>query len=343
MPPAAAVRRDVALSLLRKPNLLLLRFHPGDRVVAGLLALSVLVAAVCLPFAPDLLTGLLMLQTLLLAGFLLSVLGMIIWERSPWVQLVRPAVTVAVVFTLYTSLGQLGLAAMPYRADEALSALDTRLCGVNPTFSLERHVTPGCIEFFSFIYAAFIPYIYVTIVLNCLGRPPLERDQFLTGWVFTYCLSYLGYLLLPARGPGFFHAGDYQVALPAGYFLGVVERGVEATGGLQGAFPSLHVGGSLYLCLFELKTNRLRGLIYLPLVMLIYVATLVLRYHYVVDLIAGTIIAAGCLPLGRSVFLNWARRRQAAGLPALPGGEGDALRAVSPIGGGDSETVFSAP
>jgi hypothetical protein len=342
MPPAAAVCRDVALSLLRKPNLFLLRFHPSDRVVAALLALSVLVAAVCLPFAPESLTGLLVLHAFLLAGFLLSALGMMVWERSPWVQLVRPAVTVAVVFTLYTSLGQLGLAAMPYRADAALSALDTWLCGVNPAFALEPYLTPGRVEFFSFIYAAFIPYIYVTLILNCLGRPPLERDQFLTGWVFTYCLSYLGYLFLPARGPGFFHARDYHVGLPAGYFLGVVERGVEATGGLQGAFPSLHVGGSLYLCLFELKTNRLRGLVYLPLVMLIYVATLVLRYHYVVDLIAGTVIAAGCLPLGRAMFLNWARRRQAAGLPALPGGEGDALPAVPPAGAGDSETVFSA-
>jgi PAP2 superfamily len=311
--------------------------------VAALLALAVLVAAVRLPFAAEPLTGLLILHALLLAGFLLSVAGMIVWERSPWVQLVRPAVTVTVIFTLYSSLGQLGVAAMPYRADAALSALDTRLFGVNPTLALEAYLTPGRVEFFSFVYAAFIPYINVTIVLNCLGRPPLERDQFLTGWVLTYCLSFLGYLFLPARGPVVFYAGDYQVPLAGGYFLDLVRQGVEATGGLQGAFPSLHVGGSLYLCLFELKTNRLRGLIYLPLVLLIYGATLVLRYHYVVDLIAGTVIAVCCLPLGRSVFLNWARRRQAAGLPALPGGEGDALPVVPTVGPGDPEAVFSAP
>jgi hypothetical protein len=311
--------------------------------VAGIIALAVLVAAFRLPYAPAALAGLLTVHVLLLAGFTAAALAMMVWERSPWVQLARPAVTVMLIFTLYSSLGKLGVTAMPYRADATLSALDTWLCAVNPTLALEPHLAPGQVEFFSFIYAAFIPYIYVTIILNCLGRPPMERDQFLTGWVFTYCLSYLGYLFLPACGPVVFHAGDYRVALSGGYFHDLVLRGVEATGGLQGAFPSLHVGGSLYLCLFELRTNRLRGLIYLPLALLIYASTVVLRYHYVVDLIAGTGIAVVCLPLGRSAFRGWARRRVAAGLPALPGGEGDALPTISPARAGDPETVLSPP
>jgi membrane-associated phospholipid phosphatase len=319
----------------------LLRFHPSDRTIAALLAVAVVVAAVRLPSNPEPLLDSLILHAALLAGFMVAVVVMMRRERSGWVQLLRPAVTVAVIFTLYSSLGKLGVMAMPYLTDGALSRLDTWMCGADPSLFLEPYLIPGRIEFFSFIYGAFIPYIYVTIVLNCLGRPPLERDQFLTGWVFTYAISYLGYMFLPARGPLDYHQSDYQVVLSGGYFYDLVVEGVEATGGLQGAFPSLHVGGSLYLCLFELRTNRLRGLIYLPLVLLIYVATLVLRYHYVIDLVVGTVIAAGCLPLGRAVFGAWARRRQAAGLPALPGGEGDALPAVPPAGAADAETFFS--
>jgi membrane-associated phospholipid phosphatase len=102
------------------------------------------------------------------------------------------------------------------------------------------------------------------------------------------------------------------------------------------------VGGSVYLCLFDLKTNRLRGLTYLPMVLGIYVATIMLRYHYVVDLIAGTVIAAGCIPLAQKVFLRWALRREAAGLPALPGGEADALPAFSGAGAPDAALVLSA-
>ena len=67
---------------------------------------------------------------------------------------------------------------------------------------------------------------------------------------------------------------------------------------------------------------------YLPIVLLIYGATLMLRYHYVIDLIVGTLLAAVCVPLGQRTVLHWVRRREAAGLPPLPGGETDGLPAV---------------
>jgi hypothetical protein len=320
--------------------MILARLHPADRTVALVLILAVGVAAIRLPWGGEALAELLIVHIGLLALFLAGTAALVYWERSGWVQLARPALIVTVVFTLYSTLGRLGLVAMPYDADEPLSRADTWLFGFDPSLSLEKYLTPARVEFFSFVYGAFIPYINVTIVLNCLGRPPLERDQFLTGWVFTYCISFLGYIFVPARGPLAYHAADYSWVLEGGYFYALVVQGVEATGGLQGVFPSLHVGGSLYLCLFELRSNRLRGLIYLPLVVLIYGATLVLRYHYVVDLLAGTVIAAACLPLGRRVFSRWAARRQAIGLPALPGGEGDALPVIPPAGAGDGEAVF---
>jgi membrane-associated phospholipid phosphatase len=136
---------------------------------------------------------------------------------------------------------------------------------------------------------------------------------------FTYAISYMGYLFAPAHGPIVFHARDFQVPLAGGSFHDLVVRGVESTGGLQGVFPSLHVGASVYLCSFDLGTNRLRGLTYLPIVALIYVATVLLRYHYVIDLAAGTLIAITCVYLGRWAVLRWAHDRQRAGLPVVPG------------------------
>jgi hypothetical protein len=325
----------------RTPTRLLLRIHPADATLTALLALAVVVAAVRLPAVGEPLLGLFLTQTGLLAAFVLCVAWWTRREQRPVVQFLRPAVTVTVVFTCYTTLGQLGVVAMPYLADAALSRADTLLCGADPSLWLQRFLTPGRVEFFSFVYGAFIPYIYLSIILGCLGRPPLERDQFLTGWVFTYALSYLGYIFTPAHGPVVYHAADYGVALGGGVFYHLVLRSVDATGGLQGVFPSLHVGCSVYLCLFDLQTNRLRGLTYLPLVLLIYAATLVLRYHYVVDLVAGTLIPLACIPLGRRVFLRWARAREAAHMPALPGGEGDDLSAVSGAGEAGIESLLS--
>jgi hypothetical protein len=319
-----------------------LALHPSDRIVIGLLGLAVAVAAARLPAVGPALLPLLVLQIGLLLGFLVCTYAWTRWDSRPFVQYLRPAVTVGVIFTLYTSLGKLGVAAMPYLLDGSLSHIDTWLCGTDPSLFLQKYLTPGRVEFFSFIYGAFIPYIYLSMAVGCLGRPAFERDQFLTGWVCTYAISYLGYLFLPARGPGFYHAADYDVSLSGAYFYHMVLRGVDASGGLQGAFPSLHVGGSLYLCLFDLKTNRLRGLTYLPMVLLIYISTLVLRYHYVIDLIVGTVIAVGCVPLGEGAFAAWACRRQAAGRQALPGGEADVVPHLPGAGAADAAYLLPA-
>jgi hypothetical protein len=263
------------------------------------------------------------------------------WQQAAWVQFVRPLVTVTVVFTLYTGLGKLGVAAMPYLADAWLSRADNWFLGFDPTLAVQRFQTPDWVEFFSFIYGAFIPYIYLSMFLGCLGRPPVEREKFLTGWVFTYAISYLGYIFLPAHGPVVYQADQYEVALQGGLFYRLVVLGNEATGGLQGVFPSLHVGCSVYLCLFDLRTNRLRGLTYLPMVLLIYVATIFLRYHYVIDLLAGTIIPVACLALGERALLKWAGDRKAAGRAALPGGETDDLPDFSGDGAASAALVLS--
>lgn len=329
-------------------RLLLLRLHPADRTVLALLTVAAVLAGVRLPAVGAALVPFAWFQAGLLASFAALVTLWTVREQRPWVPYARAAATVTVIFTCYTSLGKLGVTAWPawseppYRADALLSSIDNHLLGFDPSLWIQRFQTPGWVEFYSFAYAAFIPYIYVSLALGCLGRPPLERDQFLTGWVFTYALAYLGYLFVPAHGPVIYHEADYDVTLQGGLFYRAVLDGVEASGGLQGVFPSLHVGGSVYLCLFDLRDNRLRGLTHLPLVLLIYVATIMLRYHYVIDLITGTALAAGCIPLGRSVFLAWARRREAAGLPALPGGEGDDLPAIPDAGAAGAARVLPA-
>lgn len=317
---------------------LLLRVPPSDGAVLALLLLSAAVAGICLPFHHWLVP----MQLGMLAGWVVAVAGMARLERWWGVQLLRPALTVGVIFICYTTLGRLGVDGMPHLVDAELSRIDTWLWGANPSLWLQRYQTPAWVEFFSFIYAAFIPYVYLSLALGCLGRPPLERDQFFTGWVFLYVISYLGYIFVPARGPASYHEYDYHVALQGSIFHQMVVDGMQSSGGLQGVFPSLHVGCSVYLCLFDLRTNRLRGLTFLPMVLLIYLATIFLRYHYIIDLVAGTMLAVGCIPLGERVFLRWMRRREAAGLPALPGGEADDLPALSGTGTCDAAPFLPA-
>ena len=299
--------------------------HPGDRTLLGLLTLAVLVCLIRWPVVGAPLTPIALSVMGLLAGLVVAVCVLTCWENRRWVPYVRAVVAVTVVFSCYTVLGKLGVVAMPYLADAALARADNWLLRFDPSLAIQKYQTPARVEFLSFVYASFIPYIYLSLFVGCIGKPPLERDQYLTGWIFTYAISYLGYIFVPAHGPVVYQADQYQVALDGGFFYRLVVLGNETTGGLQGVFPSLHVGCSVYLCASDLRKNPLRGLTYVPLVALIYVATIFLRYHYIVDLIAGTIIPIACIFLGERVVNRWARARQAAGLAALPGGDADAV------------------
>jgi hypothetical protein len=312
------------------------RIHPGDRILILLLALSSLVCIVRWPIIGEPLTRISLAVFALFAGVVISTIVLTRYENRRWVPYVRALVAVNVVFACYTGLGKLGVVAMPYLADAGLSHVDHVMLGFDPSLAIQKYQTPARIEFLSFCYAAFIPYIYISLFLGCIGKPTWQRDQYLTGWILTYAVSYLGYIFLPAHGPVIFHANDYDVAVSGGFFYRAVVLGNEATGGLQGVFPSLHVGCSVYLCVSDLRTNLLRGLTYLPLVALIYVATIFLRYHYIIDLIAGTIIPIACIYLGMSIIDRWAQKRIVAGLPALPGGDSDDLpiRAIDGAAGG---------
>jgi hypothetical protein len=48
---------------------------------------------------------------------------------------------------------------------------------------------------------------------------------------------------------------------------------------------------------------------YIPIVLAIYGATIVLRYHYVIDLMAGTLLAFSTPAIGRWLYTRWESRR----------------------------------
>ena len=107
------------------------------------------------------------------------------------------------------------------------------------------------VDALSFVYLFYVGWVYLSIVLECFGREEKDREAFLLGLTLTYCLGYLGYLFVPAHGPVGFHAQDYAHPLAGGPVFETMTRAVESQGGAIGAFPSLHVGGAVFLCLFD--------------------------------------------------------------------------------------------
>lgn len=266
--------------------------HPADAAVLGILA--VVVGTLSIATLRGVGVGVdLALHAALLAGYAAFAALVTAHRGRRWSAHARGVAVIGVLFTLYTTLGHVAFDAVPWLADPLLARMDRwLLLGASPALEVAPYASPRVVEILSFFYAAYIPYLYLSIFLGLVGRPALEREAFVTGFALLYALSFTGYLFLPARGPVVAMASEFGTPLEGGPLHRLVVESIDGMGGPHGAMPSLHVGASCYMAWFDWRSgNRLRALIYLPLLILIAAATIVLRYHYVVDLLAGLALA----------------------------------------------------
>ncbi|HVU86096.1 MAG TPA: phosphatase PAP2 family protein [Pirellulales bacterium] len=281
--------------------------HPADLMLVGILWTASLKGLVSDFPAAQRLGGLHFVFALVMSCVVAVDAGR---RHATWWSRIRPWAMVAWIFTLYSTLGRLSVEAVGTDTfDPVLSRIDIAIFGFDPSFEIQRFLTPGRIEAFALAYAWFIPYIHLALFFNLEARAGANREQFLTAWTLLYTLSYLGYLFVPAFGPVAFPIEHRHVELEGGHFLKLVRDSVASSGGLFGVFPSLHVGCSVFLCYSDWSRDRLRSLMYVPIVLAIYGATIVLRYHYVIDLMVGTLLAFGTPTVGAWIYRRWETRR----------------------------------
>ena len=194
--------------------------------------------------------------------------------------------------------------------DDVLIAADRWLFGGDPTHWLMNIRCPVVTEILQIAYTLF--YALFVLVGWELYRSDDKRmfHYFMFACVYGFYLSYAGYFLLPAIGPRFtlhsFAALDKD--LP-GLFLtpylrwfvnfgGSVPMGVPDSVAIAGTqrdvFPSGHTMMTLVVMYFCLRYRfRVRWFVVITGVLLI-LATVYERYHYVVDLVGGAVFAVIC-------------------------------------------------
>ena len=214
--------------------------------------------------------------------------------------------------------------------DAPLLALDHRLFGFTPALWLERFTTPGVVEYFAFFYFSYFPLTFL-MVLFVFARPVVnaEGTRFGIGTALVMGLGQLGYLVVPAFGPVKYMAADFAAPLEGGYFWSLVLGIVDSAGAQRDVFPSLHTAMPTWFALYAWsEVTRLRrvrdpraswwtlaALTITVFALHIIVSTMLLRWHYAIDVVAGLSLAAFaalvCDPLSRFD----ARRREALGVP----------------------------
>ena len=215
-------------------------------------------------------------------------------RASAWANIFRCVFIFSFISYLYSALAALSLNSVPWSSEDLLYSIDVSL-GMQ---SIHTKIGPAITrirwkaELLSLAYAAFIPYLSVSVFLHGAHCDARVRELFLLSITLLYAIGFLGYLFVPAQGP-IIHLAD-QVAPPidGGFIHTLVTTSVDQAGGPHGAFPSIHVGATALVCLFDFRHGcRTRAWMYVPLVLLITLATVLLRYHYVIDLVAGFAIA----------------------------------------------------
>lgn len=189
--------------------------------------------------------------------------------------------------------------------DHRLIALDRAWFGDVVAF-LRPFWKPGLVDFLYLCYWSYFPLAFVLgAALWNRGDGRAFRESvavLLTGWY----LSYLGYFLVPAVGP--LHVAD-AIRDPAlsGWLVGDFFHAalLKVEGEIGDAFPSGHaLIAMLSLALAWRHARRLFWGILVPASGLI-VATIALRYHYVVDVAASAALAPAALALGRWIDRAW--------------------------------------
>ena len=215
--------------------------------------------------------------------------------------------------------------ANPNSLDEPLYRLDIRLFGVEPTLWMDQFVNSATTEWFAFFYFAYFPLLasFLFPILLFERREPIV-SEFTLGLFMLFCIGHFFYFVVPGFGP-YRHLADlYHHQLPNGRWYQMVIAAVSNGGAQKDIFPSMHTGAPTFLAMFAFRNRKSMPYRVVWAVVAFFAiniigATLFLRWHYLVDVIAGFSLAAFCVWVcPRFVAVEHAHRARLGVGPSWP-------------------------
>ena len=241
----------------------------------------------------------------LLFGHVTAIVMIVLLARwpAPLAQFVRHWYLLLYVPFCYKQVPFLVNALHLRPADALLARWDQAMWKVDPVFWLSSMQISFVTELLQLVYTMFIPG---TLLLGIILWWRRSRAEFRYGTfliAMTFLVSYLGYLVLPARGPRFM---AYVSQHPALHGLWTFQSLQNLLDNLEGAqfdcFPSGHVAVVLVGCHVARRISPLVFYGFSVFATLITVSTVYLRYHYVIDVIAGMLLAIVVLAAAPAIY-----------------------------------------
>jgi hypothetical protein len=217
------------------------------------------------------------------------------------------------VFLSYFELRYLLPALQPRLLDLQLLSIDQALFGVSPSVWLDQFVTPATTEWFALFYYSYFYILASYLVVSMFFDKDRQRlGEIMAGGSVVVCGAHLVYTLVPGMGPHVTLAFDHP--LVGGFWWKLVASTVARSGAQLDIFPSLHTAFPTFFLLHALRHRRTSPVFAVAwpitafFVANIILATLFLRWHWGIDILAGITLAVIAHKVGVTVSAREADR-----------------------------------
>jgi membrane-associated phospholipid phosphatase len=209
------------------------------------------------------------------------------------------------VILIYESLGHLIQYLHP-DVDLWLIWIDFSIFGVHPSVWMERWVTPWFTDILSIAYISYYFLPVILIVVLYLTNQMKEFDESVFVLLFGYYISFIGYILFPAIGPRYTLSHLHSIPLEGSFITDFVRDILNTLEhNRRDCMPSGHTQIILIVLYLSYRFKRVIFYVFLPIVCCLILSTIYLRYHYVIDLFVGALLAIGCMIVGPRLYQWW--------------------------------------
>jgi hypothetical protein len=177
------------------------------------------------------------------------------------------------------------------RADELLAHVDVWSHGALVARAIHSLTTPWLTELLSACYLLYFPYLVLSLLQYVITERQLAQ-RFYSGLFVLYGLGFLGYSFVPAMGPWLAEPDPRWPTLTGWWLTRLNDTIVRNGSNGVDVFPSLHCAVSAFILFFDRRHRPWRFRFYLAPCVGLWLSTVYLRYHYVVDCVAGFSLAA---------------------------------------------------
>ena len=206
--------------------------------------------------------------------------------------------------------------------DAAIYRVDLAVFGFEPAVAFDHLVTPALTEWFAFFYYSYFFILCAYLFpMGAFERRIRILTELSVGLLLVVCVGHCLYLVVPGRGPYAYLAPHFQNQLSGGFWWPLVRDAVASVDGASRTdiFPSLHTACPTFLTLFSFRNRAHRPYRYIwPVTAFftsqIILATMYLRWHYLLDVVAGVTLAVVAFEVSQLIVPAEVRARKELGV-----------------------------